>query len=268
MRFLSIVLLILAISVSCQKKIELAAPPYDSEIAVEMYLEEGSILKCLLTESLPYTDTAINRPLADAVVVFSDGVTRDTLQNKELHDWEHGRWYNYARYKRFEPDAAKTYTLTVTDGGKRTVSASTRFSQPLVQIKQLVSKPLEQEQGGFSVGVVIPDPPETENFYRLMIARKLNDFNASSTDVYMSDLSFNGQSFSVFSKEGYAKGDTVTVRLYSLQKEHYDYIQSVNEARLSNFNPLVQPSKIRSNIEGGVGIFAAIRYDQKQIVIR
>jgi len=268
MRFLSIAILIMTISVSCQKKIALLLPAYDSQITMEMYLEQGTILKCLLTESLPYTDTVINRPLDDAMVIFSDGFTSDTLQNKDLHDWEYGRWYNYALHKRLAADTAKTYTLTIADKQKRTVKASTRFNQRLVYIDKLISKPLDQTAGRYSVGVVIQDPPGTEDFYRLMIAKQLNDFNASPTDMYMSDLSFNGKSFSIFSEEGYAKGDTVIVRLYSLQKEHYDYVQSVKGARLSNFNPLVQPSQIKSNIEGGLGIFAAIRFDQKQIIIR
>ena len=47
---------------SCDKVVEVDLPEYEHELVLEMYLEKGKPLRCLLTESLPYTDTAINKP--------------------------------------------------------------------------------------------------------------------------------------------------------------------------------------------------------------
>src|SRR5688500_17574581 len=94
MRFIFCILLC-TLLISCGKKIEVQLPPYAPEIVLEMYLEAGAPLRCLLTESLPYTDTVINMPLPNATVVFSDGIKSDTLQYHLLNDTLTGRYYNY-----------------------------------------------------------------------------------------------------------------------------------------------------------------------------
>lgn len=80
---------------SCDKVIEVDLPAYEQELVTEMYLEKGSPLRCLLIESLPYTDTAINKPVNDALIIFSDGTRKDTLKHKINQDMVTGRFYNY-----------------------------------------------------------------------------------------------------------------------------------------------------------------------------
>jgi hypothetical protein len=260
------ILLLFAI-ISCNKVVDVELPPYHPEIVVEMYLEDGKPLRCLVSESLPYTDTVIKKPLEDALVIFSDGVQNDTLAYRMNEDIANARFYNYFHPRILRADATKTYSLRVTDSKERSVSGTTRFSQTFIDIDSLTSRESEREVDTFTVGVMITDPAETNNYYRFVMGRRLNDYRYDQNDFTVSDISFNGKAFSFYSEGDFARNDTVTVRVYSLLKEHYDYLQSVDDARGSNFNPLSQPGKIKSNVSGGIGIFAAIRYSEKKKII-
>lgn len=253
---------------SCEKAITVQLPDYENEMVVEMYLEEGKPLRCLLSESLRYTDTAIGRALNHATVVVSDGITSDTLENKLNKDTVTGRWYNYYHPRIVPVNNNKTYTLKITDISNRILTGSTGFSQKVITIDSIDTRPSTSNVDSFSVGVSFQDPPLTKNFYRFVVTQKLNNFHNDPTDFSLSDISFNGKTFSFFSDAGFARNDTVTIRVYALLKEHYDYIQSTDDARSSNFNPFSQPGRIKSSVSGGIGIFTAIRYDQREVIIR
>ena len=267
MRLLSIALLII-ILLSCNKIITIELPAYTPQIVVEMYLEEGKPLRCLVSESLPYTDTAISRELNGVMVIFSDGSVNDTLVNIINKDLETGRWYNYFHPGILVADSAKTYTIKISDSSNRLVTGTTRFSQRIISIDSINIRASANEPDSFSVGVIISDPRLSNNYYRFLVTKKLDDFHSEDTDFFLNDLSFNGNSFSFYSNADYARNDTVLVRVYSLLKEHFDYMQSTENARNSNFNPFTQPAMIKSNVKGGLGIFTAIRYDQRQIMVR
>ena len=260
--------ILLIIVFSCNKVVQVTLPLYESEITLEMYLEKGHQLKCLLSESLAYTDSSINKPLDSALVIFSDGTNSYTLQNKVLQDWETGRVYNYFNPRILTPDMTKTYSITITDKHNRKVTATTHFLSAITAIDNVVAKQSVNNPDSFSLGIIFNDPSKIDNYYRLLVAKKLTDFNAGQTDLLLNDIGFNGQSYSFFSEPEYARGDSVTIRLYSLQKEYYDYIKSAEDARSSNFSPFVQPAWIKSNVTGGLGIFTAITFDQREIVVR
>ena len=267
MRLLTIGLLII-LSISCNKIITIELPAYKPQIVVEMYLEEGKPLRCLVSESLPYTDTAIDRELNDAKVIFSDGSVNDTLVNIANEDTETGRWYNYLNPRIMVADSTKTYTIRIADSSNRVVTGTTHFSQRIISIDSISIRSSVKKPDSFSVGIIISDPAISDNYYRFLVTKKMNDFSSEDTDFFLSDLSFNGNSFSFYSDADYTRNDTVLVRVYSLLKEHFDYMQSTDNARNSNFNPFTQPAMIKSNVKGGLGIFAAIRYDQRRITIR
>lgn len=254
-------------AVSCNKAVEVELPGYDSEIVVEMYLEDGDFLKCLVSESVPYTSYTIEKSLPTAEVVFSDGFISDTLQQAHIDDWEAARWYNYASHRLFFADTAKTYTLTVSDG-KRKLTASTRLTQRMVEIDSLVCRPDPADKNLFSIGMVIKDPPDPGDYYRFLITRRMNDYSPDVTDFYAADASFNGEVYSFFSDAVYKQNDTVLARVYSLPATHYEFLQSVNNARRANFNPFVQPSPLQSNVKGGLGVFTILRYDERRLIVR
>jgi hypothetical protein len=263
---LIVVSVILTVFLSCDKVIEVDLPSYDQELVMEMYLERGQPLRCLLVESLPYTDTAINKPVNDALVIFSDGIKNDTMTYQMNQDPITGRFYNYFHPK-IITDLSKTYSLTVIGNNKK-ITSETKFSQRIITIDSLMVKNSVNRADSFSVGLAFTDPGETENYYRFLVGKDISFFRSDPTDFRINDLSFNGKSFSFFSEPDFAKNDTVTIRVYSLTREHYNYLESMGNARRSNFNPFSQPSRIKSNVSGGLGIFTSILYTEQKIIIR
>ena len=252
---------------SCDKVVEVDLPEYEHELVLEMYLEKGKPLRCLLTESLPYTDTAINKPVNDAIVIFSDGYKNDTLSFLINQDMSTGRFFNYYNPKMVVADPTKVYRITI-KAGEKTIVGQTSFSQRMPIIDSLMVKESAIEADSFSVGLVFQDPVDIANYYRLLIGKNVSYFGSDPADVRLNDISFNGKPFSYFSEPDFAKNDTIIVRLYSLLKEHYDYLESMGNARRSNFNPFSQPGRIRSSIHGGLVIFTTIVYSERKIVIR
>ncbi|MEJ7740089.1 MAG: DUF4249 domain-containing protein [Chitinophagaceae bacterium] len=263
-----LVILLLTFMISCEKVISVKLPDYEPEIVAEMYLEEGKPLRCLVSQSLSYTDSVINLPLNNATVVISDGNARYMLQNVINVDTTTGRLYNFYHPIELPFNNLKTYSLTISDSTGRLVTGVTRFSQMIIPIDSVGRKSSLTNADSFSVGIVITDPADLENYYRFIVAKKKSRFADNPTDFSLNDISFNGKPFSFFSEAAYARNDTVTVRVYSLQKEHYDYIQSTGDARGANFNPFSQPGRIKSNVKGGLGIFTAIRYAERDVIIK
>lgn len=266
MRVILVILAFLLHS-SCDKVVEVNLPAYEQELVVEMYLEKGKPLRCLLIESLPYTDTAINKPVNNALVVVSDGSRNDTLKPQINQDPQTGRYFNYYNPRLVDGDPDRIYKLTITGNDKQVIS-STRFSEEKISFDSLVVRESQVEADSFSVGLVFTDPPEKENYYRMFFGNTVNFTSDDPTDVRLNDVAFNGKRFSFFSEPDFARNDTVVVRLYSLSKEHYEYLESSGNARRSNFNPFSQPGRIKSNISGGLGIFTPVVYSERTVVIR
>ena len=264
---LIIVSLLLSLFCSCDKVIDVHLPEYEQELVMEMYLEKGRPLRCLLIESLPYTDTAINKQVNDALIIFSDGTKNDTLTYRINQDMVTGRFYNYYHPRVIEPDPNKTYSITII-GDEKKITSTTRFSQTKATIDSVIVRESLNEPDSFSVGIKFTDPVSVENYYRILIGKNINLFGSDPTDFRISDISFDGQPFSYYSEPDFARNDTVAVRVYSLNKEHYEYLESMGNARRSNFNPFSQPGRIKSNVSGGLGIFTSISYTEHKVIIR
>ena len=63
------------------------------------------------------------------------------------------------------------------------------------------------------------------------------------------------------------KGDTIISTLFHIDKAYYDFRESVQNAINSNGNPFGQPGVLKSNIEGGLGIFTGLTFDRKTLII-
>ncbi len=241
---------------------------YDNQIVVEMYLENNRGLKCIVSEAQPYSSSIVNKLIDNAQVIFYDGIRTDTLHPASLYYYESGRKYNYAANRIFIGDSSKIYSLKIIDSLKREINASTQFPSAPVTIDKITFGPSSDKPGYYSVGFSFTDPGQAENYYRVIIGNGIDNYNGSNTDFLLNDDAFNGKKYAFNSEAGYEKYDTVTVRLYSLLKEHYDFLQLTESARTANYNPFMQPAEVKTNIVGGQGIFTAIRYDEKTIAIK
>ncbi len=64
----------------------------------------------------------------------------------------------------------------------------------------------------------------------------------------------------------YAKKNTLTAYIYSIDEDLYKYTLSYHANRNTTDNPFAEPVSVFSNIEGGIGIFAGMAAASKTIV--
>ena len=70
--------------------------------------------------------------------------------------------------------------------------------------------------------------------------------------------------FSTYKREA----DSIVVTLFHIQKEYYDYLNSVENAYSAFTDPLLNPEAIKSNINGGFGIFTYYTVDKVSVKLR
>jgi hypothetical protein len=123
------------------------------------------------------------------------------------------------------------------------------------------------------------DDPFAANYYRMLtkVNGKDNRFVATQISMY-SDAFSNGKqlttklfkgnnTFRSFNDYYYQQGDTITVKLCSIDKEHYDFWTTFNREMMNTGSPFAsQNNRIKSNIEGGLGIWGGSGVSLYQVI--
>lgn len=164
-----------------------------------------------------------------------------------------------------------------------TLSATTTIV-PAVPLDSLWFRLLDQDgsDGDDSTGFVwarSTDPAAPDNFYRVMTRRLNLGTNGLAQDPTFAaplgstsnDEFFNGQpiefiiargssSFSDPDDRGstFLRGDTVAVKLISIDKATYDFYRSYENNVATQGDLFTQPANVRSNISGGLGVWAGL----------
>lgn len=111
------------------------------------------------------------------------------------------------------------------------------------------------------------DPAVTTDYYRLLLSNQqtVNDLEA---DYMVTDQLFNGQPYTALTTNRFMPGDTMTATLFHIEPEYYSFQQSVREAIRANGNPFAQPARIRSTVQGGIGVFTVLVPDRRTLILR
>jgi hypothetical protein len=264
--FISTILLIGLLMTGCQKEIKLDLPVYEPKMVLEFYLENDQSLKCLLQESINYTDTALFKLIDNALVVLSYNGVKDTLSNTFFFDPKLEKVYNYYKPKIIQLQPNVDYEVYVRDSKGREMTGQTRLNN-LVPIDSLVYNYNSANKA--AVGLIFNDKGSTKDFYRIVAFKDSSVLREDNVwDITFTDILFSGQQFSFYTGYAFNRGDTITGRLYHLTDDHYNFRESVSDAQSSNGNPFGQPANIISNLTGGLGVFTTIIFDEKKIILR
>jgi hypothetical protein len=251
--------------VSCTKSVDINLPPDENRLVVEGYLTPGKRMAVALQTSVGITSTLPLQPFTRALVIIRYGTTNDTLRNIPYIDTTNGRAYNYSSARLMTEDYVNTYTLLVYDsssGNSYTASTQLLRPVPIDSVNHTVNTDNE-----VSVGLKFTDPGNTTNYYRRFAFTNERDPEGRA-NFRFTDALFNGRDFSVFTGFSFEKGDTITVRLYNLHKDHFDFLESINTADDAAGNPLAQPVFAKGNISGdALGIFTGLYFDERKYIV-
>lgn len=261
--------------ISCEKEITVDLPTPESKIVIEGAIEEGQLAWVFVTMNAPYFDPVdsvalLNMIKFNARVSVTDGVTTDSLTI--TYDP-----YVFPKFKYVGStiigQTGKTYWLKVEIGDK--IYTSHTGIYPTVKIDSLKFKvDRNQDSLGF-VWLYLIDPDTLGNYYRIFT--KVLGRDSIYLRPYPSvtdDKFFNGQ-FCEYSLERgrnplednmydnrgldsagvsrfyFRKGETVVVKLCTIDAFHYDFWYSVEQQFMTDGNPFASPITARTNISGG-----------------
>jgi hypothetical protein len=268
---------LLAISALCcfclacgdfQKAVEVPLPSYSSRMIAECYLENGKPYRLLLTESTGYFDGVSLPNIANAKVYIKHKGKTDTLRYKPAVLDSVQKIFNYQAANKVLFDPQNDYELYIQDAKGREAKAKTRFINP-VNIDSISWK-FDNKEGAASRAYLLirfKDTPNQDNYYRLMV-QKSNTNARPRPDFFFTDRLFGGEG-GVLTGYNFEDKDTLFVTLYHIDKQFYQFLDTSRDAARANANPFALPSGVISNIEGGgTGIFTALSFDRRRIIIK
>jgi hypothetical protein len=248
------------------RSIPLDLPPYENQLFVECYLEPGRPYRLALQESVGFFAPPDLPAVSGARVVITYRGERIVLQNRVVVDSAQRRAYNYVANRNVPRDYANEFALEITDQQGRRLTGRTRLLPPVPLL------PLEWSfRARDSAAYLLArfrDDPTTQNYYRYVTHKGKIGPSTREQDLELADRAFNGELFTVASGYNYQRGDTLTATLYHIEKAHYDFLESTEDAYFANISPFNQPSAIKSNVQGGIGIFTGLTYDRQTVQLR
>jgi len=259
-----IVLLATLGSCSLEKEIDLNLPEFQSQIAVECYLEPGKPYRATIMESTSYFDRPEPIIIPDAIVIITHNGQADTLVYKPGFDEETEKFFTHFSETTVAGNPGEEYALEVFDARGRHVTATTRF-MPVVKIDSLELR--SNSQNKFSLLTKFTDDGSTTDFYRYTVHKDSLSSRKRQSDFETDDRIYNGKKYAFGSSYRFELKDTLFVTLYHIEPQYYDFLNTLDAAQSANGNPFAQPIALKSTVNGGIGVFTALTFDRRRIII-
>lgn len=262
-RIICYLILVIGVSIaSCNlsKPIDIKLPPYEKQLIVECYLENGKPYRLALSESSEFTGPVIPNVLQFASVTITHKGIRDSLIFLPTIDTLYRKFYNYQSATLAQYDTVNEYFLEVKDLlTQRVVTGKTKF-MPVVNLDNV--KILFNKDSLAAVKVNFDDNILQSNFYRFLIHSDSSQ-NEQRFGFFFNDALYSSSRIELFTNYRFDYGDPLYFTLYHLEKQYYDFLRSTNDAANANGNPFAQPSAIKSTVNGGIGVFTTLSYNRK-----
>jgi len=270
----------------CTEDITLDMPAGEEKIVVEGNIENGQPPFVVLTKTVPYfSETSVeslnNSYVTGADVKVSDGTTTFDLLEVNLAslpdsirqmisvmlgiDLGDFSGFNYVFYTSLDVlgEVGKNYELTV-DYKQHHLHAVTQILPPVPIDSLWYELPPDADNDSFYIlKTEFFDPPATANYYRYFTQRNEEPFYTNVFSSVFDDQLVDGkkistpvtrgQSRNASFEEGhfglFSRGDTVTLKLSSIDDNFYDFWLTFENDQLRG-GPFASPVLIKNNIEG------------------
>ncbi|MBC5772482.1 DUF4249 domain-containing protein [Pontibacter sp. KCTC 32443] len=265
-RILYLYLLPLFFILGCnmEKEIEVVLPEHEPQLVVECYLEQGYPFQVTVLETSSYFDSPTPPLVPDAEVYITFRDRRIKLTYNPAFNARNNRYFTHSSTEIMDGAPGEVYGIEVVDGQGRKVTGFTTIL-PKVPIIKVEWKFNEKDKA--YVLTTFQDDPNTANFYRYMTHRDSLE-NGAQREFVTSDELTNGKETSYGSGYDYEEGDTLILSLYHIEEQYYDFLRSTEDAKNANGNPFAQPSKIKSSVQGGLGIFTNLAFDRDTVILK
>ena len=259
-RFLFFLLIIWA----CENEFEIELPDYEPKLVVDGWVEQGTLPHVLLTLSAPYFDRVDSATYLDLLVNSANvSITAPGQEPEFMVLQRTENIFPYFVYKGFtRAQSGKSYQLTINFRGIDYL-ATTSIPEP-IPIDSVWFEVLEGDSSGL-INISFTDDADQKDFYRVFT--KVLGKEERFIPVYLSafsDAFFNGEQFSFALLKGpedytsvnndiyFKKGDTVLVKLCTIDEDHFRFWRSAEKEIYQAGNPLASSGiNPEGNISGG-----------------
>lgn len=295
MKYILFILSIFLIT-SCERDITLDLPSTEPKIIVDGYVERDLPPYIILSRSQGYFDpinsgSLNNLPERNATVKISDGINTIVLTELDtvIDGISIGGIYAAVDPVNFLPTmigtAGLTYSLEVLTSDGRRVTSTTKLQAPIA----LDSTWFEIQEGKDSLGFTwafLSDPDTLDNCYR-WFSKRLNkdDQYFAPFGSAFEDKFINGQTFKFGYNRGslqnstaeddnneeagfFKLGDTIVIKFCTIDKSTFEFWRDAETQLGNNGSPFAVPSNVKSNINGGIGVFASYSASYDTIIAR
>ncbi|MDD3320586.1 MAG: hypothetical protein PHS59_03990 [Paludibacter sp.] len=287
------ILLLLLLVVSCQPELDYKTSGYVQKIIVEGYISNNEYPKVYLTLNIPLSEkvdsiSILNNVIRYAKVTVSDSLNPNVVEAKTeilTSGWETDkRLFPPYKYfgRKYKGEEGKKYYLTVEYGGF-TLKAQTTI--PLkTPIKNFSTKPVNGNDTLKSLFMTIDINPTLKNSYRVYSLKKKDGYYKETQLLYNSKFILSGTNTfginptvskidSSYSEgENFVKGDTVFIRLCTLDSVSTDFFSDLtlfsSSQGMGNNLLIGEKESLKSNISyPGFGIWYGNGVSTYRIII-
>lgn len=247
------------------KAVDVALPQQAPQLFVECYLRDSTEPRLALSLTQGYFDSVSIAPVFFGTVYLEapDGHRIDLQAGIYIDDQEK-KVYNWAADEIIRLKAGETWKLTCEDTTGRKITASS-VVMAKIPIDSVTYEVRTNDTAAYCA-TWVKDPGGKTNYYRLLVNRDSISGEAS-TDFASLDNFRDG------TEAPFRTGYVLTykrrafVRLYSLEPNYYAFLQSVAQAQRNNGNPFAQPNRLKATVQGGLGAFTTLVYDERSFVL-
>jgi hypothetical protein len=262
MKYISIISVLLFISVSCQKVIDLKVSDIENKLVIEAeFIASDSLVKVKISETKDVFAPQNFNFLPGAQAEIIDGNGNSTA----LTDLGDGN-YELTGYV---PTFDMEYAMRVTFDGQ--VYESSDILKTPVPLDSLTAT-FEAESLFGSAGYVVYmnfTDPSGSNYYRavrFVNSEKLTDLGEQF--IFDDGFSEGNQQTVPFFTARYELGDSIAVELRSYSEKTYTYISELFDIAGDSGQSAAPANPNSTWTNGALGNFAAYGYDKKSIVIQ
>lgn len=281
----------LILLMSCEKELNIEPKNPGQVLAVDASIENDAPPQVILTNSFKYFSTLSLAQLSDAFVrgakVTIDDGMNTTLLKEYAFPFGSGSIVFYTSDSTLGPNRMlgklnTAYTLTIEVGGQ-TYTAKTTIPPLKKTVDSLWWKPAPENPDTNRVVLFtrVTDPPGLGDFIRYFTSRNDSAFLPGFNSVF-DDRVIDGTTYEIQVDRGvdrnqpidreeygfFRRGDTVVAKLANIDKAHYDFWRTWEQAQTNLGNPFGVPVKIMGNISnGGLGYFGGYAAQQKTLLI-
>jgi len=294
----------LIILMGCEEEITIKLPEGADQLVVEGFIEPNMPPIVILTRTMPYfskTDvsTLSGIYVSGADIKVSDGtktVNLFELNFKNLPDSIAGflsaflqlsvedlKKLDFVIYTTISMfgETGKTYSLSIVKDTFR-LEAKTTIPKPVIPDSLWVEHHPDPKNDSLKlIKMTITDRAGEKNYYRYFTSVNNGAYYPNRFRSVFDDKLVDGQSLIVPVVRGeprvadfnpltygvYKLGDTVSVKLCTIDFDHYTF-WSTFENSVSSGGPYAVPVQIKSNIKGGLGIWGGYGAVYRQIIVK